>query len=215
MYTYTYILKSAARADFEVYMFIHLSICIHIFETLRYICLYIWVYVYICICIYICMYMYTCVCIYICIYIYVYIIRAYVYSYIHTYVYLCMYVCKYRGFPAPHQGSYHELQAASALRKPDCRRKCRKRPVYIAKEAYWAFLSALRKRQRPTNKPECGTLRLRAREECMRTCQKRPLFAWQKRPIERLVVPCPLLREVRAAHWMWEVRGGEGGNTLL
>jgi hypothetical protein len=62
-----------------------------------YICIHVYMYVYICMLVCICMYLYVYVCIYIHIYMYIYtyiciyILFVYIYIYIHTYLYICKY----------------------------------------------------------------------------------------------------------------------------
>ena len=70
-------------------------------------CIYIYIYVYICVYIYI----YVCIYIYICVYVYIYIcvcMYVYIYVYMCKYIYICMYVCMYI-----YIYMYHVLSAAS------------------------------------------------------------------------------------------------------
>ena len=80
-----------------VYMYMYVFICIYVCVYMyMYICIYVYMYMYICI--YVCVYMYMYM--YICIYVYVYMyICIYVYMYIciciYVYVYMYVYICIY------------------------------------------------------------------------------------------------------------------------
>ena len=50
--------------------------------------------VYVCICIYMCIYIYVCICIYICVYIYICMCIC-IYMYMYVYVYICICICMY------------------------------------------------------------------------------------------------------------------------